>query len=717
MVGLGEIGVSGEAGRGTGGKTSVLGRRLFLIWAFGLVAVYALTLRPTIGWNDSPEFVDVAHTLGIGHPPGFPTYALLGKLAGLLPAGSVAARVNLLSLFCGVGGVVLLALCVGLLHRRFGGSPTAGRVAGMACGSLLALSPTYWNFATHAEVYAPLAMVVALLVFLALRWAESGDDRYLLGGAFVFGLSGGIHGTTLFFTPALAFLVLTGIPRGRRLRMLLRIAFFGILGASVYLYLPIRAATEPAFNWGHPDTWERFLSHVMDRKDADFHFTGGAQPWWPFIKVFAGNLNAEVTVVGWLLALSGLVITFVRSARWGVFTVLFCLGNLLFFLTIWTIPDAYLPTFWFVALWAGIATARIFDLRPPLRRLAVPATALAITMAIALLVRDGAVRATSRIHDGPRSAVAANLLPLDENAIVFVTANWFAMRYLQDVEGARPDVSILLVSDLTSPTYFTPVTPVRFPKIDVPEGGDDQEQWEAFFQELLRRNLGRHPVYWEPLRILNPGVYPYLRPWLYLWRFNPEGVVALSREEADAYFKRIRTFLGREFEVPGLLDDIDAARYHAYLLSVSGDVLKLQGRPQDAVVVAELADSLSSNDTSVSNELGRLYSGLSRWEDAERMFRRAASKNMSDPVALLNVAILQISLGRLEEAAATIAEAKKMSPGAPEPYEQLFALEKKRGRIEAARTALQNAIARARDDSHRAELRAALDRIDSGEES
>ena len=97
MAGLGEIGVSGEAGQGSGGRSSVPGRRLFLIWALGLVAVYALTLRPTIGWNDSPEFVDTAYTLGVAHPPGFPTYALLGKLAALLPVGSIALRVNLLS--------------------------------------------------------------------------------------------------------------------------------------------------------------------------------------------------------------------------------------------------------------------------------------------------------------------------------------------------------------------------------------------------------------------------------------------------------------------------------------------------------------------------------------------------------------------------------------------------------------------------------------------
>ncbi len=717
---MGDLGQTsmGETGRPEGpyGAGAPAGR-LLAIWVLGLTALYALTLRPTIGWNDTPEFIDVAHTLGIAHPPGFPTYALLGKLLTLVPLGSIAARVNLLSALSAVGAVFLLALCVARLHVRAGGARGAGILGGVACGTLLATAPTYWSYATQAEVYAPLVLVVALLVYLALRWEESRDARYLLAGSFLFGLSGGIHGTAIFFAPALAWLAFTGLPREKRLRTLGGILLFGLLGASVYLYLPLRAAAEPAFNWGHPDTWERFLSHVSDRKDAEFHFSGTSQPWWPYVAIFARNLHGELTAAGWGLGLAGLALLLARSKRWGLFTAIFCLGNLLFFLRIWTIPDAYLPTYWFFALWAGLVCARLLEIGPPSRRLIHPLTVGALVLAIGLQVRQGADAVPARIHDGARSAAQANLLPLDDRALVFATANWFPMRYLQDVEGMRPDVTVVLASDITLPRYFTPVTQARFPAIDVPEGGAGEVRWDEFFQVLLARNLGRVPVYWEPLSALNPNVYTYLRPWLYLWRFNPDGPVKLTRGEVEAYFGRLRSFLETELARPGVLSDVDAARYHGYLLTVSSEVLRLQERPQDALTIAELADRVTSDDSTVTNELGRLYSGLLRRDDAERMFRRAALTNPGDPVPHLNLAILQMSVGQFVEAAESLARARAIDPEAPEPYYQLYELEKKKQHPDAARDALQAAIDRARDEGDRARWREALAALGAGEKS
>src|SRR5258706_10649486 len=62
--------------------------------------LYIDGLCPTIYWFDSPEFVTTAHTLGISHPAGSPTYSLVAKLATYIPLGSVALRVNA---FCALG--------------------------------------------------------------------------------------------------------------------------------------------------------------------------------------------------------------------------------------------------------------------------------------------------------------------------------------------------------------------------------------------------------------------------------------------------------------------------------------------------------------------------------------------------------------------------------------------------------------------------------------
>jgi tetratricopeptide (TPR) repeat protein len=684
-------------------------RWIIALWSLGLLALYLLTLTPSIAWNDAPEFVDVVYTLGIPHPPGYPTYTLLGKLITLIPLGALAPRVNLLSALCASGALVFLSLSIARLHVRIGGREKAGRLAAILCGTLLAVAPTYWKYAIQTEAYASFALVVTLLLYLALRWEETRDDRYLMGGAFLFGLSGGIHGTSVFFFPAFAFLVLTGLPRERMGRTLFRIALFGLLGASVYLYLPVRAATEPTFNWGHPDTWQRFWIHISDRKDAQFHFFGMSKRWWPYVKVFSKNLNTEVTAAGWGLALVGLTVILRRSPRWGLFTVLFCSGNLFFFLRDWTIPDAYLPTFCFALFWAGIGTARIIDSRRGGARLLVSGTCFALLVAIGVQTFKGSAEAGSGAQDAARSAAEANLLPLEEDSLVFLTTNWFPMRYLQDVEGMRRDVTLLLVSDLAVPEYFTPVTAKRFPKLKLPgkEAGPDRN--EAFFQGLLRENLDRLPVYWEPLTELNRQVHPYLHPWRYLWRFEAGEPTELTRAEMDAYFADLRGFLQRELEWPGVLDDPGAVRLHTYLLTVSSEILRFRKRPQDALVLVELAGRLNVTDPTVANELGRLYSGFRRWKDAERMFRIAAANLPGEVVPIVNLAELQISLGRFDEAEKTIARAMDINDRAAEPYHELSVLERERGRTAASRRALKRAIALATDEREARAWRAELD--------
>ncbi|MEE9198573.1 MAG: DUF2723 domain-containing protein, partial [Dehalococcoidia bacterium] len=64
--------------------------------AFG---IYVSTLPTSITWSnsgsDSGELAAAVRTLGVPHPPGYPTYVLLGRLFAFLPFGEVAFRTNL----------------------------------------------------------------------------------------------------------------------------------------------------------------------------------------------------------------------------------------------------------------------------------------------------------------------------------------------------------------------------------------------------------------------------------------------------------------------------------------------------------------------------------------------------------------------------------------------------------------------------------------------
>src|SRR5688572_18023679 len=76
----------------------------------GLIAfyVYWRTVAVSIAWGDSPELTAAAFQAGVPHPTGYPLYMLLGHaFIKLLPFGSVAYRMNLLSALAAAAAIAL----------------------------------------------------------------------------------------------------------------------------------------------------------------------------------------------------------------------------------------------------------------------------------------------------------------------------------------------------------------------------------------------------------------------------------------------------------------------------------------------------------------------------------------------------------------------------------------------------------------------------------
>ena len=70
------------------------------------IGLYATTIAPSLSWGfnnygiDSGELLSAAKTLGIPHPPGYPTYTLLLHLySKIVQIGDLAFRGNTFSTF------------------------------------------------------------------------------------------------------------------------------------------------------------------------------------------------------------------------------------------------------------------------------------------------------------------------------------------------------------------------------------------------------------------------------------------------------------------------------------------------------------------------------------------------------------------------------------------------------------------------------------------
>lgn len=296
--------------------------RAFALLVFGItLAVYLMTVAPTVPFWDCGEYIGAAHSLGIPHPPGNPLYVLLGRTTSILLGflEDVGYRINLLSAISGAFTAMVLYLLIVRVTTHWMGKPdTAWKrittYTGGVVGALFAgFGNTYWFSCVEAEVIMPSMLIVAIGTLLALKWADSKShdrDRYLLVIAYLVFLGIGIHMFTMMaIAPVGLFILLVdkekrtdwrlwvvgGLlmsvmyaisgffwigpililftlvmslfegPNQRKWRFVFWLSFVAMLGYSVHLFIPIRSALEPIINENHPDNWPA-LRAFLERK-------------------------------------------------------------------------------------------------------------------------------------------------------------------------------------------------------------------------------------------------------------------------------------------------------------------------------------------------------------------------------------------------------------------------------------------------------------------
>jgi hypothetical protein len=181
-------------------------RTLALLTFFVSLILYVLTISPTASFWDSGEFIAVAEGLQVNHPPGAPFYSLVGRMFSMfIPASYVALSINFISALSSALTVMLLYLIIVRLVREWQGHPDSMELVdkiGMYGGALIgaftfSVTDTFWFNAVEAEVYAPSMFFTAIVVWLALKWAELHDqpnkERWLILIAYMFGLAIGVH--------------------------------------------------------------------------------------------------------------------------------------------------------------------------------------------------------------------------------------------------------------------------------------------------------------------------------------------------------------------------------------------------------------------------------------------------------------------------------------------------------------------------------------------
>ena len=182
---------------------------------------YILTLEPSVSFWDCGEFISCAYRLQVAHQPGYPVFAMLGKLFSLLSFGdntkvpyftnlgsAVASGATIMFLFWTITALAKKML----LNKRDDVVEQSNLILIMGAGLVGALAFTYtdtfWFSAVETIVFALSSLCTAIVFWAILKWDahadEKGADKWLVFIAYVIGLSIGIHLLNLLTIPAIA---------------------------------------------------------------------------------------------------------------------------------------------------------------------------------------------------------------------------------------------------------------------------------------------------------------------------------------------------------------------------------------------------------------------------------------------------------------------------------------------------------------------------------
>lgn len=425
------------------------------------LTVYSQTLAPGVYGFDSAELATGAYTLGIVHPPGYPLYLLLVRLAMVIPIGTIAFRANLVSALMGAATVGLSAW---LGHHL-----TGRRWAGWMSAFSLAFALEFWRMSVVAEVYTLQTMLLACLLVGVHRFTHSGSRLWLLVAAGAYGLSLANHTSSVLYVPGLALALALAVPRSAWARVAATAIPVVVAGLLFYLYLPLRAATQPPLNYV-----ENYYGIDLTTWSGLWWMVSG-QAYWFFSSgydaiAYAGEFTAMVasllrnfTGLGVVLGIAGWI-SLIRSRSPVGFLAMWIFASTSLFVAGYAVSDKntmYLPAYlaWSMAMavgvvWAGERLKRLVlpGLLPGLLpRLVYTSAASMVIFGVAFTWRAVDL---SRM-DEPKDFAYRTFRAIEPRAVI--VAHWspaVILEYYQQVEGWRPDVEIFNRSRFEVAEYY-----------------------------------------------------------------------------------------------------------------------------------------------------------------------------------------------------------------------------------------------------------------------
>ena len=191
-------------------------------WVVFFIAliVYGITVEPTGSFWDAGEYITTSAKLQVAHPPGAPLLQMIGAFFAMfaMEADQIARMVNYVSSVSSALTILFMFWTITNLTRKLipGDKEISNNQAIAILGSGLVgslaftFSDSFWFNAVETEVYAMASFVMALLLWLGLKWTDNLDHprghKWLILISFVVGLTFGVQFMGFLAIPSIGLL-------------------------------------------------------------------------------------------------------------------------------------------------------------------------------------------------------------------------------------------------------------------------------------------------------------------------------------------------------------------------------------------------------------------------------------------------------------------------------------------------------------------------------
>ncbi|HVT01058.1 MAG TPA: DUF2723 domain-containing protein [Patescibacteria group bacterium] len=286
-------------------KKKSLVKYLVLIPFILIFVIYFHNVTADIYGGDVGDLTTASYVFGVAHPPGYPTFTVLGFIFSKIPLPlTLVGRIALVSLF---SSIISLSI-----YYIFTKKLTKNTIYALLGTFTLAFSYLFWLYSEMPEAFALNVCLAFVTFFFAYLFYKEKKDIYLYSLAFFATFNLTNHHSIILVYPGILILI---SKHWRHILKPRKIAFsilFLILGFVPYIYIPIAASKNPVMNWDNVTDFNSLLNLFL-RKDYGTFSSGNFQKAKNIyeslvvVKTYFTLTAKSITIPAFFISIVGLV--------------------------------------------------------------------------------------------------------------------------------------------------------------------------------------------------------------------------------------------------------------------------------------------------------------------------------------------------------------------------------------------------------------------------